>query len=181
MSQSSDPLAPEAIALIRERQIAEIRQDLELGLPQFPAEEVALLLSALDAAYTQRDISDEAWKKAEALLLESREQSSALAAQVAQLQKDADELHKAWDAENEKRHDAEAERDVLRAALTSFRALLVDFKEGTVVQSKPRGSGPGKHRHAAEVREVATIQKTLNVVIAEFDKALTAGSRIPHQ
>jgi hypothetical protein len=57
--------------------------------------------------------------------------------------------------------------------LRALRDTIVRFKEGTP-PAPPIHNGPGKHRRAAERREVETIQKTLNVVLAEIDQGLAA-------
>ena len=50
----------------------------------------------------------------------------------------------------------------------ALRIVIEEFKRGTV--AKPNRRGSGMHRRAAEIREVETIHKTLNVVLAEIDK-----------
>jgi hypothetical protein len=65
------------------------------------------------------------------------------------------------------------------ALVEQLREKIVAFKDGTQVRSRPRGNGPGKHRYAAEVREVETIQKTLNVVLAELDQLAASLAVVP--
>jgi hypothetical protein len=67
------------------------------------------------------------------------------------------------------------------ALVEQLREKIVAFKDGTQVRSRPRGNGPGKHRYAAEVREVETIQKTLNVVLAELDQLAASLAVVPSQ
>src|SRR5690242_155287 len=59
-------------------------------------------------------------------------------------------------------------------ALTKLRDKIVAYQQGTqIAKVTPAvANGPGKHRRAAERREVETIQKTLSVVLAEIDAAL---------
>jgi hypothetical protein len=60
--------------------------------------------------------------------------------------------------------------------LQQLRRILEAFKAGTV--APPISNGPGKHQRAADRREVETIHKTLNVVLAEIDRLL-AVSPVP--
>ncbi len=63
---------------------------------------------------------------------------------------------------------------VLAAApspLETLRSKIVEFQAGTNVRAEV-SNGPGKHRRAAERREVETIQRTLAVVLFELDALL---------
>ena len=91
------------------------------------------------------------------------------------------------------RHSEADQRDVLRlrqcalyleAVLSSppteplsvLRAIVYDYQQGALDRMPSTTNGSGKHKRAAERRELQTIAKTLNVVLGEIDKLAASPS-----